>query len=333
MLPYMGDPDLASVAGPLYALPLSEFVAARAAAARDVLAAGAATDERRALAAAVRSLAKPSVAAWAVNMLASHNPGILQDLASLGASMRAAQTAMDAAELRSLGQQRKRLLAAALDTVRTVTADQGRRISGAVAAEVEQTLRALTADQGAAAAVRSGLLLRSLAADGLDAVDLSGAVAVPGNPADGPAAPSRGEPAAGRTAAGTAGAAGAAGVAGEPLLRAVRKEPRTPAPAALERAASGLEAAEQTARAAVQAAEQRGQDLAAAGARVSRLAEEVRALQAALARTEEELKQARKEHTLAEAEAGQSVRAAGKAMRQEVLARERVLRLGNTPEQ
>ncbi len=327
MLPYMGDPDLASVAGPLYALPLSEFVAARAAAAKDVLAAGAATDERRALAAAVRSLAKPSVAAWAVNMLASRDPGILQELASLGASMRAAQSAMDAAELRSLGQQRKRVLSAALDTVRTVTADQGRRISGAVAAEVEQTLRALTADQGAAAAVRSGLLLRSLAADGLDAVDLSGAVAVPGYPADGPAAPAHGEPAAGRTAVGTAGATG------EPLLRAVRKEPRTPAPAALERAAAGLEAAEQTARAAVRTAEQRGQDLAAAAARVSRLAEEVRALQAALARTEDELKQARKEHTLADAEAGQSVRAAGKAMRQEVLARERVLRLGNTPEQ
>ncbi|WP_148045257.1 hypothetical protein [Arthrobacter oryzae] len=308
----MGEPDLPAVAGPLYALPLTEFVAARAAAAKGVLAAGPATDELRSLAAAVRSLAKPSVAAWAVNMLAAYHPGILQELASLGASMRAAQSSMDAAALRSLGQQRKRLLSSALETVRTVTEQQGRRISGPAAAEVEQTLRALTADQGAADAVRSGLLLRALTADGLDAVDLLGALAVPGSPAAGRES---GRP------------------AGQPLLRAVQPAPRAHAPAARERAAAGLKAAEQAARAAAQTADQRGQDLADAAARVTRLADEVRTLQEALTRTGDELKQARKEHSLAEAEAARSVRAAGLARRQEVLATERVLRLGNTPEQ
>ena len=102
----MGEPDLAEVAGPLYALPLTDFVAARTAAAKDLLSAGPATAERRALASAVRSLPKPSLAAWAVNMLAAHRPGTLRELASLGSDMRAAQSGLDTETLRSLSQQR-----------------------------------------------------------------------------------------------------------------------------------------------------------------------------------------------------------------------------------
>ena len=100
----MGTQELAGIAGPLYALPYAEFVGARTAAAKEVGAGGSAGSDARALAAEVRSLPKPSVAAWAVNMLAAHSPGTLQEVAELGTTMRAAQSALDAAALRSLAQ-------------------------------------------------------------------------------------------------------------------------------------------------------------------------------------------------------------------------------------
>jgi hypothetical protein len=108
----MGELELTGIAARLYALPFDDFVAARAAAAKQVAAAapgkGSAAKEHRSLAADVRSLPKPSVAAWTVNMLAVHEPETLTELASLGQSMRAAQSALDAVELRRLSQQRDR---------------------------------------------------------------------------------------------------------------------------------------------------------------------------------------------------------------------------------
>lgn len=323
----MGEPDLTDVAGPLYALPLTDFVAARTAAAKDVLAAGPATAERRALASAVRSLPKPSVAAWAVNMLAAHRPGTLRELASLGSSMRAAQAGLDTETLRSLSQQRKRLLSAAVGTARAVAEEHGRRISGAVAAEVEQTLRAATADQGAAEAVQSGVLLRSLAADGLFDVDLSGAVAAQVRRPAGIDA--EGQDAARDDATDTE----TSRPAGQPRLSAVQPKARPRTPAALDRALAELKDAERAAAAAAEEAVRRSHDLSDAAASVARLTDEVGALQAQLARAADGLKRARKALEAAEADALQSARSADKARRKEALARERVLRLGNTPEQ
>ena len=189
----MGEQGLADVAARLYALPFDEFVAARTTAAKDAAAA-----KEQSLAAEVRSLPKPSVAAWTVNMLAARKPETLRELAALGTSMRAAQSSLDAPELRRLGQVRRQLLASAVKAAAESAEQQGRKISGAIAAEVEATLRAATADEGAAAAVQSGRLLRGLSADGVDVVDLSGAVAVPGpvlpaTAAPGPAPGSAGE--------------------------------------------------------------------------------------------------------------------------------------------
>ena len=168
----MEDEALADIADRLYAGDLDGFIAARAAAAKE------AAGQDKKLAAAVRALAKPSVAAWAVNMLARQRPGVLADLAALGERMRSAQESLDAAALRALARERRTLLAAAVDTARTVAAEQGRPISGPMAADVEETLRALTADEGAAAAVASGRLLKVLTADGVNQVDLAGAVAL-----------------------------------------------------------------------------------------------------------------------------------------------------------
>ncbi|MFF2246263.1 hypothetical protein ACFVTM_19055 [Arthrobacter sp. NPDC058130] len=339
----MGTRELAGIAGPLYALPYGDFVAARTAAAKDVGSVGVSAAEQRALAAEVRALPKPSVAAWAVNMLAVHSPETLQELAGLGASMQAAQAALDAATLRLLAQQRRELLAAATKTAQALAARQGRAISAAVAGEVEQTLRAATADPGAAAAVQSGCLLRALSADGVDVVDLAGAVAVPGSHA------------AAGTGAGTARkpAGGGAGVRGaepavraahrgdtaggkpspeQPRLRAVGKTQVTPTPSAVERARAALEEAEEAASEADDDARRAAAELAEAAAASARLTDEVRELRRRLDAAEAELKGARKRHELAAALVQQTARAADRQRRKEDLARERVLRLGNTPE-
>jgi hypothetical protein len=318
----MTDGELAGIAGQLYGLPFDDFVAARTAAAKEVAGEDPVGQEQRSLAAEVRSLPKPSVGAWAVNMLAALRPETLRELAELGQSMRAAQSALDVAELRRLGQERRRLLNLAVKAARTVAEQQGRKISDAVATEVEQTLRAATADQGAAAAVRSGRLLRTLSADGVDVVDLAGAVAVPAV---------TGLAGAGPAGAGLAPAA-ARRPAEQPRLRAVREAPRRPAPSARERAQAGLREAAEAARLAGAEARRYEEELAEATAAAATLAGETQSLREQLERTEEELKAARKRREVAAARAQQAARAADKERRKEDLARQRVLRLGNTPE-
>ncbi|RKR18962.1 hypothetical protein [Arthrobacter oryzae] len=346
----MGSRELAGIAGPLYALPYGEFVAARTAAAQDTSRLGVTPAAQRALAAEVRALPKPSLAAWAVNMLAAHHPEILRDLAELGDAMQAAQAALDAAGLRRLAQERRRLLSGAVAAARVLATERGRSISAAVATEVEQTLRAATADPGAAAAVQSGCLLRALSADGVDVVDLAGAVALPGSPAgQGPGSSAARGPADGGAAggasepprrveppgAGAGGAASAAGdqpPAGQPRLRAVGRARTAPSPSAVDRAHSGLALAEESAAVANEDARRAAAELAAAAAETTRLADEALDLRRRLDLAEAGLKEARKRHQLAAAMAQQTARAAERQRRQEVLARERVLRLSNTPE-
>ena len=311
----MGEQGLADVAARLYALPFDDFVAARTAAAKDA----AAAEEQRFLAAEVRSLPKPSVAAWTVNMLATRRPEILRELAGLGASMRAAQSSLDALELRRLGHERRQLLGNAVKAAREIAEQQGRRISGAMATEVEATLRAATADEGAAAAVQSGRLLRGLSADGVDVVDLSGAVALP----------DLALPAAAGHPAGTGTAVRE--TTKQPRLRAVRQEPRRSTPPALERARALLREAEDAAEAAAGEARHHVEELAEATDLTAELDDAVRTLREQLAAREQELKAVRKRRELAAARAQQAARAAAKARRTEDLARERVLRLGNTP--
>jgi hypothetical protein len=342
----MGSRELsgiAGIAGPLYALPYGEFVAARTAAAKGVSSVGVTPAEQRALAADVRALPKPSLAAWAVNMLAAHHPEILRELAELGESMQAAQSALDAAALRRLAQERRRLLAGAVTTAQLLATQQGRTIGAPVATEVEQTLRAATADPGAAAAVQSGCLLRALSADGVDVVDLAGAVAVPGS-LPGRATGSGGAPgtvdggmAGGGTELPARAARGGATAGGQPpakkpLLRAVGSARMAPSPSAVERARSGLQAAEESAAAANEEARRAAAELADATSEISRLGDETRQLRRRLELAEAGLKDARKRHELAAALAQQTARAADRQRRREVLARERVLRLSNTPE-
>lgn len=165
---------LASIADPLYALAPAEFTAARNAAAREVK--DSADHE---LARRVQELRKPSPTAWAVNLLARQRPGELEQLAELGQIMREAQEDLDRAQLTELTRQRRALVSALAREAAGLAAQARHNLTATVVEEVATTLQAALNDPAAAAAVRSGRLVRSLEATGIEPVDLADAVAAP----------------------------------------------------------------------------------------------------------------------------------------------------------
>jgi hypothetical protein len=163
---------LLAIADELYALPQEEFTPARDARARELKA-------EKELAAAVKKLKKPSVAAWVVNLFVRREPDQVDQVIGVGRALREAQEGMDGAELRALTRQRRQLTSAVTQQARSLARDEGVKVTGAVADQVEATLTAAMLDPECARAVRSGLLTAALSATGVDAVDVAAAVAVP----------------------------------------------------------------------------------------------------------------------------------------------------------
>jgi hypothetical protein len=165
---------LASIADPLYALAPAEFTAARNLAAREVK-----DSADLELAARVQELKKPSPAAWAVNILARERADELEQLADLGATMREAQEDLDREQLAELTRQRRALVTALAREASGLATAARHNLTATVIEEVAKTLQAALNDPAAAAAVRSGRLVRALEATGIEPVDLADAVAAP----------------------------------------------------------------------------------------------------------------------------------------------------------
>lgn len=167
----MTDPLLA-IADELYGLPLADFTPRR-----DALVKEHKGDKE--LAGRIKALRKPSVAAWVVNVFVRRDPDQVEQVLQVGAALRAAQDDLDAAQLRALTKQRRQLTAAVTTSARRLVREEGHKVTESVADQVEATLTAAMLDEGASAAVRSGLLVTALAATGVDAVDAGAVVAVP----------------------------------------------------------------------------------------------------------------------------------------------------------
>lgn len=159
--------DLTAIANDLYALPPGEFTAERN---RRAKGAGP-------LAGEVRELPKPSSAAWGVNVFARHRADELAQLIELGQLLREAQDEADRDSVQQLGKQRRALVAAMAREAADIAKQSGAPVSAAAVGEIMQTLQAAMSDSDAAAAVASGRLVRALSSDGLEPVDLEGAVA------------------------------------------------------------------------------------------------------------------------------------------------------------
>ncbi|MCC3650012.1 hypothetical protein LIX60_00560 [Streptomyces sp. S07_1.15] len=146
----MGVDELAEE---LYALPPGEFIAAR-----DRAAAAAPRGERG----AIRALRRPSLAAWAVNLLVREDRSRTELLLRLGAELRTAhQQPAGGGRLRELIGQQRQLVAALARRAGQLTADAGRPVSDAVLREVEDTVHAALADPDAARDMARGRLTRA----------------------------------------------------------------------------------------------------------------------------------------------------------------------------
>jgi len=156
----------------LYGLLPEEFMAARTAAVK-----AARDDGDRDLAKAIQTLRRPTVAAWSVNLLARRRAELVEQVVSLGGSLREAQAMLQGQALRDLTRQRRQLVAAVTQEVRALAAAEGQKLSDAAVRQVEETLQAAMADPAAAEAVRSGLLAQPMASTGLES--LADVLAVP----------------------------------------------------------------------------------------------------------------------------------------------------------
>jgi len=166
--------DFDTIADELYGLSPAEFTAARDQRAAEARRAG----ERR-LSEEVKKLRRPTVGAWLANVLARQRPDQLAQLLDLGAQLRRAQEDLSAADLRRLASQRHQVVGALSAEAAKLAGELGQAVSGAAVRELETTLEAVLADEGAAGAVRLGRLTTALQYSGFGPVDLSGAVGGP----------------------------------------------------------------------------------------------------------------------------------------------------------
>ncbi len=157
---------LDEAAAELLALPPSRFTAARAA-----RAASAGGDLGRRIA----KLRKPTVAAWAVNLLV--RDGQLGEAVELSRALHEAQDDLDAAELARLGRQRRQLVTALARRAGDLASEAGTPLSAAVTDAVEKTVNAAVVDPAAAAAVLTGRLVTAIDLAALDPGSLVDAVA------------------------------------------------------------------------------------------------------------------------------------------------------------
>jgi len=158
----------------LYGLPGADFLPRRG-----QLAARARADGDAEMARAITALRKPTVAAWAVNVLARRRPEDLDRLTDLAGRLRRAQERLDGPALLELGKARTLLVDDLVAATTQVVQAAGARVTPAMARDIATTFVAALASPEAAAAVTSGRLTRALEYAGFGEIDLTEATARP----------------------------------------------------------------------------------------------------------------------------------------------------------
>ncbi|MEV1080548.1 hypothetical protein AB0I98_20190 [Streptomyces sp. NPDC050211] len=151
--------DLDAVADELYGLRPEDFTAARA-----VRVAAARTAGDRALAERIGKLRRPSLAAWASNLLVREQPEQIEPLLKLGEALRQAHQDLDGAQLRALSRQQRSLISALSRQAGQLAASAGHPISEDAQREIESTLHSVLADPEAAREWATGRLAKPLTA-------------------------------------------------------------------------------------------------------------------------------------------------------------------------
>lgn len=149
--------DLNAVVDELYRLAPGDFTAVR-----DERARTARADGDRQLAERIRRLRRPTLAAWASNLLVREQPEEAERLLRLGEALRQAHRDLDGGQLRELSAQQHQLTFALARQAGRLAAEAGQRISDDVRQEVQNTLLAVLADPETAAQWAMGQLTRPL---------------------------------------------------------------------------------------------------------------------------------------------------------------------------
>jgi chromosome segregation ATPase len=142
----------------LYGLPPAEFVAARG----RLVAAAPGPD----VAAAIKALRRPTVAAWAVNRLVRRGAPELEEALELGSRLRDAQRQLRGGELRRLDLRRRELV----NELTSLVAEGVGGLAGEALSQVRNTVVAAMADASSAAEVRGGRLVKALEYSGFGPV-------------------------------------------------------------------------------------------------------------------------------------------------------------------
>jgi hypothetical protein len=165
----------------LYGLPLEEFTPARDALAKQLKASG-----RKDEAAEIKSLRKPSVAAWALNRVAREHSEAVDQLRGAGADLREAQEEAMSGDVGRL-RDASRGVAEEVDRVAGLAADvlraAGRPVSAAQQEKIVATLRTAAVDDEAGDALARGVLVEELESTGFSLLGPgSGTVSAPSRP-------------------------------------------------------------------------------------------------------------------------------------------------------
>ena len=159
------DPDLDEISAELYALKPDEFIAAR-----DEHVRQARADGRAPLAKAVAGLRRPNQSAWLINQLARDQRDAVEELFSLGESLRAAHARADGGELQKISSERRKAEAALIRRARALGSQAGVDVTADMARETEETLAAALASPDIAEEVLSGRLTKPVSYSGFGTV-------------------------------------------------------------------------------------------------------------------------------------------------------------------
>ncbi|MET8082266.1 hypothetical protein [Streptomyces sp. NPDC005303] len=129
----------------LYTTPPAHFVARREELAAAAKSAGHADDARR-----IHAARRPTLAAWAANLLLRSQPQESRQFLELGQALREAYRTLDAAGINELSEQRRRIVAALSRQAVQLAQEAGHRLSDPARQDVESTLRAVLTDPDAA---------------------------------------------------------------------------------------------------------------------------------------------------------------------------------------
>ncbi|MFL5998022.1 MAG: hypothetical protein ACJ736_27610 [Streptomyces sp.] len=168
----------------LYTTPPSDFVARRETLAVAAKTAGRADDARR-----IRAARRPTLAAWAANLLLRSQPEESRQFLELGRALREAYHGLDAESLKDLSMQRRHVVSALSRQTAQLAHDAGHRLSQPVQQDLEGTLRAVLADPDAAEQWAGGRLVNALTPPSEFRPDSAPAAKRPG-PLSRPASPS-----------------------------------------------------------------------------------------------------------------------------------------------